>query len=338
MESTGSATDWEDLMTKMLAFATGAPGWTQDQAVGTSNSGRECALHKGRVFVQFRWANPMGVTAAMYQSTGYTGGNRAGTHPNDSGNGYNTNTTTTSSILQAERCMDTIGNGPFSSYYFYSDAGGTYIHVAVEISTGTFEHFGFGTITKFGDWNTATGGEYCYGHPVFSANSAVSTSNSWLMDGGGSLITTAGDLRLRWPTIRLKGFPNQAGATEWATVCGNRTATIPADTAGNARSKVMGGYRAGLVATGLGGFPAGNTSGLAPMTPIGLQYIDEVSSPSRVYHLGFIPDQRMVDMQYLAAKDTFVVGGDTWRVFPIERRVEGVTSGDTDFLGVAYKT
>jgi len=51
-----------------------------------------------------------------------------------------------------------------------------------------------------------------------------------------------------------------------------------------------------------------------------------------------MPDTRMIDMQYLAAKDTFTVGADTWRAFPIERRVEGATNGDTDFLGVAYKT
>ena len=341
-ETTGSATDLEDLLSKFLTWATGTPGWTQDEAIGTVSSGRQLALHKGNCYVQMRWNPTLSASSvvALYQSTGYTGGNRSGTHPEDSGNGYNTNTTVTDSVLDDERCLETIGNGPFPSYYFYTDGSGDYLHCVVEVATDEFLHFGMGDdggFSKFGDWDTATGGAYCYGHSGRTINAANSPSTTCLFDGGSSTVSGLFDQRLRWATMRLAGMPGQGGSEVWATVGGARAHTQLNDTAGNARATCVGGFRGGPIPRAFGNFPAGNTSGLAPMSPVALFYLDRAASPNRAYLLGFMKDVRLVDLTYLAPKETFTVGGDTWRAFPMIRRVEGAAAGDTDMLGVAYK-
>jgi len=343
-ETTGSASDLEDLLQKFLTWATGAPGWTQDAAIGTVASGRQLALHKGACFVQMRW-NPSPVSTAVvaiYQSTGFTGGLRSGTHPGDSGNGYNTNTTTTDTTLDDERCLETIGNGPFPSYYFYTDAGGNYLHCVAETSTDTFIHFGMGdtaAFEKFGDWATGSGGAYCYGHQTRTATSAVNGGNATLFDGGASVVSGITDGRLRWATMRMAGMPGQGGSEVWATIGGHQNPTQLTDTAGNVRALCCGGFRGGPIPRAFGNFQAGNTSGLAPLTPIGVWLINRTPNPDRVYLVGFMKDVRMVDLTYMAPKDTFTLGADTWRVFPLVRRVDnGSASGDTDFLGIAYKT
>jgi hypothetical protein len=342
-ETTGSASDLEDLISKFLTWATGTPGWTLDEAINTFDSGRQCALSKGTCFVQMRWDPTLSATSvvALYQSTGYSAATRAGLMTGDSGNGYNTNNSVTSTNLESERCLDAIGNGPFPSYWFYEDGSGDYLHCVVEVATDEFLHFGMGDdggFDKFADWDTATGGAYCYGHSDRSINSAIIGSTSCLLDGGALTTSGTGDQRLRWATMRMAGMPNQGGSEVWATVGGSRShGTQFQDTAGNDRAVVMGGFRGGPIPRAFGNFPAGNTSGLAPMSPVACFYVDRVSSPNRAYLIGFMKDVRMVDMTYLAPKDTFTVGADTWRVFPMVRRVEGAAAGDTDFLGIAYK-
>jgi hypothetical protein len=344
-ETTGSATDLEDLLQKFLTWAV-AQGWTQDEAIGTVSSGRQLALHKGACYVQMRWNPTVSATSvvAIYQSTGYTGGNRSGTHPGDSGNGYNTNTTVTDTTLDDERCLHAIGNGPFPSYYFYTNATGDYLHCVAETATDTFIHWGMGdtaAFEKFGDWGTATGGAYCYGHQHRDSTAANLASNYTLFDGGASTVSGTTSGLLRWATMRLTGMPGQAGSEVWATIGGNATDTAftqAADTAGNARAVCIGGFRGGLAARAFGNFPAGNTSGLAPLTPIGCTYLQRTTTPRRLFFLGWMKDVRAVDLTYMAPKDTFTLGADTWRVFPVVRRVEGSAAGDTDMLGIAYKT
>lgn len=344
-ETTGSATDLEDLLQKFLTWAV-AQGWTQDLAISTVSTGRELALHKGACFVQMRWNPTLNASSvvALYQSTGYTGGNRAGTHPGDSGNGFNTSTSVVNTSLDDERCLESIGNGPFPSYYFYTNGSGTYLHCVVETATDTFLHFGMGdtaALEKFGDWGTATGGAYCYGHTQRDATSATSTSNFTLFDGGASQPSGVTAALLRWATMRLVGMPGQGGSEVWATVGGNvsdATFTQAADTAGNARAICSGGFRGGLAARAFGNFHAGFTSGLSPTIPIGVTYLQRTTTPRRLFFLGWMRDVRMVDLTYMAPKDTFTLGADTWRVFPVVRRVEGSAAGDTDMLGIAYKT
>lgn len=335
-ESTGSATGLEDLMSKFLTWVATVSGWTVDESIGTVSSGRQCAIHKGNLYVQFRWNTASPNSIAMYQSTGYTGGNRSGTHPGDSNNGYNTDTATTEGVITGERCIQTMGNTAMPNYWFYTNAAGDYLHCVVEIATDTFRHFGCGNLEKFGDWDTMTGGEYAYGQTGTDLSGPVQTGGNILLDGGANLSTTVNAMQDRAPTMRLAGAPGQGGSSVWANVWGNRTVTENNDTAGNARVTCIGSARGGLVGSALGWLPAGNTSGLAPTLPINVVYVNKATSPFHIYLLGFMKDVRSVHLKYFAPRDTFVLGGDTWRVFPTIRRVEASGVGNTAFQGWAY--
>lgn len=337
-ETTGSATDLEDFMSKFLVWVATVSGWTVDQSISTIDSGRQCAISKGSLFVQFRWASASPSTIAVYQSTAFVGATRAGLMTGDSGNGYNTNNSTTEANLTTERCIELLGNDAIPNYYFYTNTAGDYLHVVAEVATNEFRHFGCGNLDKFADWDTMTGGEYAYGHAEVTASSSTSSAICVLLDGAATSATGASSAQDRGATMRLAGAPGQAGAGVWAHIWGNRTSAELNDTAGNARAKVIGGARGGMIATGLAWLGAGNTSGLAPTLPIAAWYINTTPSPAHVYLLGFMKDVRSVHLGYLAPKDTFVLGGDTWRVFPTVRRTEGAAAGDTDFQGFAYNT
>lgn len=337
-ESTGSATDFEDLMSKLLTFASGTAGWTVNEAINTFDSGRQCALSKSTCFVQFRWASPMGLHCAMYQSTGYSSSTRAGLMPGDSGNGFNSSNSVVDSNLDNERCLHEVGDGPFPSYYFYTNATGDYVHAVVETQTDTFLHFGMGDLDKSnGDWGSGSGGAYAYGQPIRTITNALSSSFGTLLDGGYTAVSGSFDSRLRCPTMRLAGMPGQGGAEVWATVAGAADPTQFDDSAGNDRAVCIGDFHGGPIARAYGNFPAGSTSGLAPTAAVAVWLVNRATSPERIYFLGFQPDVRQVDLQFFAPKDTYTLGADTWRVFPAIRRAIGGAAGDTDFLGVAYK-
>lgn len=338
-ETTGSATGLEDFFAKFLTHVATLSGWTVDQSITTVDSGRQCAISKGNLFVQYRWDTASPDTVAVYQSTAFDGvGVRAGLHTGDSGNGYNSSNGTTEANLESERCVQNMGNSAYPNYYIYTDASATYIHVAVEVNTDELRHFGCGNTSKFGDWDTMSGGEYVYGHNGVTFSSALSQSGNCLLDG--AQITASGSFNQndQGGTMRLAGAPNQDGAGVWAHVWGAKDRVELNDSAGNPRAKVMGGSRGGLLARAFGFYGPGSTTGIAPLTPNLLTYLDQSTSPPRAYILGFQPDVRTIHLRYLAQGDTFTLGGDTWRVFPWVRRVEGAAAGDTDFLGFAYKT
>lgn len=339
-ETTGTATGLEDMMTKFLTFVGTASGWTVDRAITTIDTARECAIHKGNLFVQFRWNTASPNSIIMTQSTAFTVGVRAGTMTGDSNNGYNTANTTTEANITSGRCIELVGNSAMPSYYFYTNASGDYLHAVVEVATDEFRHFGCGKLEKFGDWDTMTGGEYAYGHVGFpSIGGSVTTINgSILLDGYASGNVGATAMIDRGATMRLAGAPGQPGAGVWAHIWANRTITEQVDKAGNARATCIGGARGGPIGNALGWIPAGSGSGLAPLTPIAVFYLNKVPSPNHVYLLGFQPDVRGLQLKNLAPKDTFVLGADTWRVFPTNRRREGAAAGDTAFQGWAYKT
>jgi hypothetical protein len=335
-ETTGSATGLEDFFAKFLTWVATVPGWTVDESISTVDSGRQCAISKGNLYVQFRWNTASPNSVAVYQSTGFAAATRAGLQAGDSGNGYNTNNGTSEANITGERCIELMGNSAFPSYYFYTNASGDYLHVAVEVGTDQFRHFGCGNLLRFGDWDTAGGGEYVYGHAGAGATSATLSTTCFLLDGAASA-TTGAPANDRGGTIRMNGWPNQA-AQVYGHVWGNRVASELTDSAGNPRLTVIGGGRGGVNARAFGWLGPNTNSGLAPVSPIPCWYIDRSVSPFNAYLMGFMPAVRYIHLRNLAPKDTFALGGETWRVFPQVRRVEGSAAGDTDVSGVAYLT
>lgn len=318
MYQTGSATDLADLVTKLFTFAT-ANGWTSDQlSTGTG----QAAFHRGNVYISFRWNTTTPLHMGLYQALGYTGGNQPGQHPNDSGDGA---VSSTNSSLLNERCVSEIGNGPFPSYYFFDSD--TYLHVVVETSTDVFRHFGFGELTKFGDW---TGGEYCYGHMRASSGTPITSTHCVGLDA----LFSDGSLRERCATVHLEGLPGMAGASKWGCV-GNFTTAPVNDPAGNARVLVRGGLRGGLIGRQFGIVPAGSASGLQPMYPIGLFYRNLANS--NCYWLGWQTDVRGCNVRFHAPKAEVTIGSDVWVFFPMTKRTTAAETEASQYAGIAYK-
>lgn len=318
---TGTATNMADLISQLFTFATGTPGWTQDQLnTGTG----QAALHKGSVYVSFRWNTTTPLPLGLYQALGYTGGNQPGQHPNDSGNGA---VSSTNGTITTERCVNDLGNGPFPSYFFFTDTTTeSYIHVVVEISTDVFRHFGFGNIEKVGDW---TGGEYLYGH-YWGSNGAITTGNACLLDG----LYNDTSNRPRAATMHAEGLPGQAGAGKWMEI-GGMNGTPPNDTAGNVQLLGHGGLRAGPIARHFGNYFAGNTTGVVPMYPIGLWYRRLATTDA--YFLGFQKDVRGVNIHFINPKQEIVIGSDTWTFFPLSQKTSSNVANRSYNSGIAYR-
>lgn len=327
--ATGTATDLQDLLAKLSTFAvTTHGGWTQGY-LNTTNGWFE--LHKGSLSVSFKWTKTGAPTVlSVHQATAFVNSATApGAHTADSGNGYNTGTTGhTNANLLTERCVSEIGDGPFPAYYFF---GGTdYIHVVVEPVTGTFRHFGFGTLTKFG--NNWVGGEYAYGHFQDQATNAVTTdpNTQTLLDGVG----VSGD-RLRCATVRItSGLANQAPAV-WGVACAATSANLVTDTAGNVRRTIHGGFRAGFGARGFGNVIGNQSSGAISLYSIEAFYRDP--NNARVYLLGYMTDVRGVNVRNFAPAQEVLVGSDTWKIFPLSIRTVAAVAGRSGNVGIAYR-
>lgn len=324
---TGTASSMDNLFSTLMTFAT-ANGWTQDQQDSSAGS---MALHKNSVYVSFRYDPAAENNISIHQALGYTGGNEPGNHPDDSGNGYNSNSSHTDNLLDNERCSNDMTNGPYPNYWFFeNDASPAYLHVVVEITADVYRHFGFGEMDKVGTW---TGGEYCYGH-FQAGNSPITTLTSCHMDGGFG-DTDTGDFR-KASTIHLEGLPAQDGSSKWGQVWGRTGQAIPDDTAGNPKVQCFGGFRSGPIARHFGVMkPAGTQTGSVPMYPFGMWYRDTTNE--HVYFLGWIEDVRGVNIGNFAPAQEVVIGSDTWVFFPMAQKTTDNVVNRTYNSGIAYK-
>lgn len=321
---TGSASDLADLLSDLMTFAV-ANGWTQDQL---DTGGGSFALHKNSIYASGRWDTTSVDNVSLHQALGYSGGSEPGAHTDDSGNGYNSTSAHTNTLLDNERCIYAIGDGPFPSYHFFEqDADPAYLHVVVEIETGVFRHFGFGELSKLGDW---TGGEYVYGHYRENSQSPIHPQRSLLLDG---LFVDSVSSARRAATLHMEGLAGMGGSSKWGQIWGNTGVTPPDDSGSNAKVQVQGGYRAGPVARGLGIIAAGAVSGLVAMYPVLLLYRNGTS----VYPLGWMPDVRGVNIANFAPGDEITISSDTWIFFPQGQKTASAVAERTYNSGIAYK-
>ena len=322
---TGSATDIADFMTKLDTFAA-ANTWVSDQL---DTGAGKAAIHKGTVYVSFRWQTGVNTTLGLYHALGFVGtGTDPGNHTDDSGNGAISGTAT---VIEGERCVNGLGSDAYTAYHFFQN--GDSLHIVLEYDSGEYRHFGFGILDKFGDgW---TGGEYCYGH--FHSTGPVSTSNTLLLDALFNDTTATQERRAA--TIHATGLPNQTSGSNWLQVWGATTATArPDDRGSNAKDYCLGGMRGGPFARAFGWIPAGAQGGYVPTHPISAWYVDTTtSSPEELVYLGSMPDVVMMNMQNYSAGDEFSMAGATWKVFPAVSKATVGPAVATGNQGIAYK-
>lgn len=322
---TGTATGMLDLLTKLSAFAV-ANGWTEDVFVTGAVALNHLALHKGTVFVQFKYDIATG-HIAMYQSLAYSGAS-AGNQTGDSGSGDYSY----AGAVDVGRRIFGIGNLAYPAYYFF--AGTNYIHCVLEFQPGIYRHFGFGEIVKFGTW---TGGEYCLGHTMPSAaglNQPWASTGAFLMDGNSNTGTV--DFQ---NTIHIEGMPNQVVNGKWG-VFGLHTfgSSTGVDRAGIQRIAIMGGIKGGLLEAHFGWFQGNPANGFIPMFPINCYY--RSISPEKWRLIGYMPDTRNVNITFINPAEEIVLGANTWKFFPWWRKGDAPAPAGTvewsGHMGVAY--
>lgn len=153
-----------DLLIQLETFLV-ANGWTTDR-FDIEGTGQRAHFHLGALFVHLRYSGTdlvwpdrsfgvVGNTSInLYCGSGFNPANawigQASPYITPLGSGI------------APCGVGTIlGNGPYSTYYFFCDPGGDNVVVVVEKTPGVFVHFGWGSsLNKAGAW---TGGAYFFG-------------------------------------------------------------------------------------------------------------------------------------------------------------------------------
>lgn len=315
---TGTATDPEDLLTKLNTFLTGTPGWTSDLFSAANNRAIwSKAGVSAKIFVSWD-ANNIGL--AMIQDIA---------SPvdqvllNQIGAEFISNTLTNNRYCN-------VMPGPYPSYHFFEDDN--YIHVVVEKDAGIYRHFGFGQMLKLGKW---TGGMYVYGHFWDQSTTNIDNPNQIAHLAGFNGVNSNNSTR--GPGVHAEGLPDQIGASKYLR---QTTSTTPNDDDGEDVGNMFpGGWNDGqnvhFMAAG-----QSQLNGFKPLIPIPVYQWYFLSLPDRARLLGYIPDIRSISLLGLNVAQEITVASDTWIVFPITRKGNfGTTFNQEQSFdyGIAYK-
>lgn len=312
--TSGTAANVLALMQAIRDFAT-AYGWTNDH-----DASDRLHLHKGTLYVSFRWAASNPTNVGIFHALGFVNsGTDPGNHTDDSGQGV---------ISGVDATIATGRHAPLingsMTYWIFEDT--SYLYVVVKTATNDYRHFGWGAVDEVGDdW---TGGTFAYGWRWNSGSSdfdllAVRTDSAMLLDALGTELAFAA-------SVHLEGIPNQA-AGKWGVV--GDLSSAGTDRGSSARTKIVGGFRGGIGRQHP--WSSQNQAGLVPLYSIPI--LAKVNSDTDLYLLGTMPGVRGVDLSFFAAEDSIVIGGQTWRFFPSKARgaYDGVTQ-TTAKQGIAY--
>lgn len=316
---TGSATDMDDFVDKLMDFATVTnTTFTEDDRDLANN---EASLSAGNLSVQFEWdSDTLGIHQAQTFVSATPGG---GT--NDSGSGG-------TAVSQRALHLPSGETGPYTSYHFFTDsvASATYIHAVLEYDSGLHRHMSFGNLNKVGDW---TGGEYACGH---SWDTGTNSDNP-LFDGHSFLFEAVTDASASLHgTIRCVGLPGQDADSKYGVVWGG---TSPGnDGNGDPRVNIVGGFRDGPLMNAFGGLVTNPANGFVALIPVPVFYLNTTPTPDELTLLGYAPDMRYVNMTNLEPGAVYTVGSERWRVFPFTRKQFLKSNTEESWnAGVAYR-
>lgn len=323
---TGTATDVNDLLSKLRVFAL-LQGWTVDfNGARTDHTGQAVLLNKGGMRCGFftRTNN----SAQSGDPAPYMG---PALYPGPYNSGQAAHAQTGISYFAYANNLP----GPFVAYHFFAGnnrAGESYLHAVVEVTAGSFRHFGIGTLNRVG---TVTNGSYAYGN-------RWNWQNGVLNDYTSSLHQVPWDAR----ESSANGFNSDSGLASRGTI-------IRADgDAISPRYCVLSASGSGLNANSAQGYAVGiareqstlnnNLIASAPSALTGrallLPLFVSIIRPGGLYSpLGAPPDIRAVNMTNITPGAAVTLGPDTWRVFPIMRKNAQAGQESSGVWGYAYR-
>lgn len=224
--------------------------------------------------------------------------------------------------------------GPFTSWHFFSDASGDYIHAVVQATSELYTHFGFGLVAQ-GDL-THSGVGYCYG-----------ALNTWWRDYWNDLDTNSSDYNQpalhEYPMIRGREnvYAPDALPAGFDVMSSNNAGVPPLYRAVNIPSSFYAAvgtisdcYMLDQLCTSV----APMWSGRTPFLGIPVM-LDNVAN-TQLCVVGDYPDVRYLNMEGLVAGQELVLSGDTWKIFPVMRQYAwGQFAGQPSSgqLGIAFK-
>ncbi len=322
---TGTATDVDDMLGKLSAFAQ-ANGWTEEKVVAGSGNGSssELYLEKGGSHFQFQaqldTVHPNLYHAVsqnldepflnMYGSTGFNGANDIDDQP-----GTNGLRVTTNWLLPN-----------FTAYHFFTDSSETYLHIVIEVIANEFRHMHIGVLDPIGVY---TGGEYVQG--LFHDQSSTFIDQPQNFQHGWPWFNIGnGTGRRHWLRVDIDGV-------DWKSP-GSLTspsAYLP-PIQGSGQGYPLEDFLESKTATTKAAQPQTFNSTLV-LFPIPLHI---VRSSTQWTPVGKPFDLRMCNMENVAPSTTITFGGDEWLIFPIVQKKDPSIRDNlpnSGFIAYAYK-
>jgi hypothetical protein len=242
--------------------------------------------------------------------------------PNNSGNRYSLSDIGQAGGAGIRRLQQFAG--PFPKAYLFTNDPSTYLHVVVEVQAGVFRHLMVGNAVKYGTW---TGGGY------YAATYWVSLADANDVDQPNNSASTVpfdsnGLTGIGW-TLHFERT-SLSPQTKWLAAEAASTFN------GVKRRKGAGSFRGGW-GRAIGNLRESLFSGLIPLAPVMLQYVQETDDPDTVHFVGSLPDTRMVNITNLAPADSILIGSDEYVCFPLVTKNGATDFYNTGVMGVAYK-
>jgi hypothetical protein len=318
---TGSASDINDLLNKLRVFAL-AHGWTIDyHGVRTNTAGvsqgnglNALMLSKGGVYWGLLHTTSGGwggvgpwVNVSMYAGPWVPNGGGTDSQPNRSAS------------ATANKMV-----GPFVGYHFFGDPVRSYLHVVVEVSAGSYRHFGIGVFDQVG---AAAVAAYTYASAPYFANM------SYANDPGASdnifpWCEYCSDSSVFGAMVR---FDSDGLSPRYLKLSRNESDANRAF--GSFRNSSSGA--SSLIYAPMQVAPS-NLTGRAPLFPAIVMASRNGSSTQRSI-VGQPFDLRVLRINNITPGDVITIGSDQWRVFPVVRKSAPAGVENSGSWGYAFR-
>jgi hypothetical protein len=334
---TGTATDIDDLITKLDAFITGTPGWTQLLLDTTNNRAGWSKLDSdGRGWTQYTYMNWDSTNIKHHGSKNAPGSPipTFGTYLDPAhfdsrdGQGFTNGMLTNLGV-----------SGPFPAYHFFEDDD--YVHVVLEYSSGLFRHFGFGRLALVG--NRLRRGEYVYNAYWDTGNSADNAAAAVHQNGMGCLYYNS--TGRRGHRLLIEDYAN--GESWDGSPQPVWHANMVTDQPGS-QGDGLGLVQPALRSYGGSGHPQACIMGIGPSqfdgyVPLYPNFVmskDVDVTPDTMRLIGYVKDTYTVNIRGFEPGEEITIGGDTYVVFPQIRKTipnPADNTAQSGSVGYAYK-
>ena len=307
--------DTDDLFTQWTTFAV-ANGWTLDLLDTTpALAGLEAAMHKGTIFAQ--WIFDQNAARLFhFQSLSYDSSS-PGNNPDDAG---------PAGAIPSQQRATIIGNGAGTADFFQGTEGGSeFLLCIAETAPDLFRMWMLGEVIKVGDW---TGGEFVAAQSWPEHGSFSAVQDAPFDARNRTLLDASHENGAQGDTIHMEGVHGFAG--KWGSVAG--IGSPGSDRSSTARAFIEGSIRDGPWWSSLYWLQAQPNTGFIPLIPCPAHY----RTGGQWTLLGFFPGIRGLRITFIASREEFTLGGDTWKAYPwVKKSFAGGGGPESEDHGIA---